>query len=537
MSDQLRSLRLVIASPGDVRQERDTVSRVVDEINQYGISVDYKLTIKVVRWETDAWPGFHPEGPQGLIDPVIDIENSDLVVGIFWKRFGTPTAEARSGTVHELQHAIDAWRRKGSPLVMIYFSQQPYTPQSKEETEQWGQVINFRDHFPEKGLWWGYETPEEFQKLLRMHLTNAIRAKFGNLGVLALETTTSQPGAAVSQVWPASEAPASEFLSRIPPLWNKRTIGRDDAIRDLLRDLSQPGLVALTGAAGCGKTRVAVEVANRARTLFSDGVLFVELAPLAPAGEKGSLVPSRIATLAGVREQATTPPTKVLAEYIAGKQFLLVLDNCEHLAGSCAEVAEYLLMNCANLRILATSRVLLRIAAEKPYPLGCLSVPGAGKLTTIDAIAQSEAVQMFVERAQLAAQFQAGCLQRRSGCRTARALDGLPLAIELAAARLGVKSVQEMSLHSQDLLKSLGESRAGDFRSWSTLTAALKWSYDLLPAAEASFMRRLAVFAGGWSEAAAAAVTSSPGERDAVAGYLQNLVDHSLVASRETGGP
>src|SRR5215471_13738938 len=143
MAQNTKILRVVVASPGDVEAERSTVPKILEELN-HGIADDRGLRLEAIRWETDTYPGFNPEGPQGLIDPILSIESADIVIGIFWKRFGTPVKGAKSGTEHELRLAYQAWERNRQPQVMVYFNQKPHTPQSKEETDQWGEVLEFR---------------------------------------------------------------------------------------------------------------------------------------------------------------------------------------------------------------------------------------------------------------------------------------------------------------------------------------------------------------------------------------------------------
>ena len=172
-----RTLKIVVASPGDVKAERESLEEVVSELNR-GIAEDRGLQLELGRWETDAYPGFHPEGPQGLIDPILKIENCDILIGIFWKRFGTPTGDVKSGTEHEFETAFKAWKAKGSPQVMAYFNQQASTPKTKAEADQWGLVLAFQESFPKEGLWWPYEGKDDFVKLVRNHLTNFIREKF-----------------------------------------------------------------------------------------------------------------------------------------------------------------------------------------------------------------------------------------------------------------------------------------------------------------------------------------------------------------------
>jgi len=168
-----RIFRIVVASPADVQSERDTLPSVIEEIR--GVAADRGLYLELSRWETDSHPGFHPEGPQGLIDPILKIADCDLLIGIFWKRFGTPTAAGKTGTEHEFNLAYEAWQEKGSPQIFVYFNEKESSPKSKAEIEQWGRVFDFKERFPKEGLWWPYKGKAQFEKLVRNHLTNYIR--------------------------------------------------------------------------------------------------------------------------------------------------------------------------------------------------------------------------------------------------------------------------------------------------------------------------------------------------------------------------
>ena len=171
---QVQILRIVVASPGDVQAERNALSTVVEELN-HGIARDRGVRLELARWETNAYPGFHPEGPQGLIDPILRIETCDILIGIFWKRFGTPVTDAQSGTEHEFRLGYEAWKRAGRPQIMVYFNQRAYTPKTSEETDQWGQVLDFQRNFPKEGLWWPYRGRVQFERLVRNHLTQFLR--------------------------------------------------------------------------------------------------------------------------------------------------------------------------------------------------------------------------------------------------------------------------------------------------------------------------------------------------------------------------
>lgn len=166
-------VRVVLVSPGDVAKERSAAKTVVDELNR-GVAAN---RLVLWRWETDARSGLHLQGPQGLIDDLMDITDADLVVGVFWKRFGTPTAEADSGTEHELRRAWAAWNARGRPEVMVYFCTRPYSPKTVAETTQWGRVLEFQRELPKQQLWWTYTKVRGFEALLREHLTKYLLAR------------------------------------------------------------------------------------------------------------------------------------------------------------------------------------------------------------------------------------------------------------------------------------------------------------------------------------------------------------------------
>lgn len=177
MDERVKVLRIVVASPDDVRAERNSVEDVAGDLNR-AVAKDRGLRLEVSRWETDAYPGFHADGAQGLVDHVLRIEDCDVLVGIFWKRFGKPVGDAKSGTEHEFRTAYEAWKRNKRPEIMVYFNQEPYKPKSSQETAQWGLVLDFQKSFPEEGLWWPYNGAENFRELLRSHLQNFLCRNF-----------------------------------------------------------------------------------------------------------------------------------------------------------------------------------------------------------------------------------------------------------------------------------------------------------------------------------------------------------------------
>ncbi|MBZ5582811.1 MAG: SpoIIE family protein phosphatase [Acidobacteriia bacterium] len=251
MDDRPRILRVIVASPGDVEAERELVPVIADELNR-SVAADRGLRLEVVRWETDSFPGFDPGGPQGLIDKALNIAGSDILIGIFWKRFGTPVPGAQSGTEHEFRLAYDAWKRQGRPQVMMYFNDRPYKPKSKEEAYQWGAVLEFQKEFPKEGMWWSYKGPASLERLLRRHLENYLRAAF------PLATESGKPAAAPEPPLPA----ASDYFavqSRIIDAQSRMFVGRADALSAFDRFLASHagGYFLVKGAPGQGKTALA----------------------------------------------------------------------------------------------------------------------------------------------------------------------------------------------------------------------------------------------------------------------------------------
>jgi len=171
-------LRLVLSSPGDVAAERDAMAKVIDELN-HGVAKDRQLHLELIRWETDAAPDVHPDGPQGVIDAALDIQNAEIVVGIFWKRFGTPTKNAASGTEHEIRAALKNFHAAGKPRVKIYFKKDAARElKTADDHEQYSRVLRFRDEFAPQGLYWEFQDPPEFESLVRRHLTQHLLDHF-----------------------------------------------------------------------------------------------------------------------------------------------------------------------------------------------------------------------------------------------------------------------------------------------------------------------------------------------------------------------
>jgi hypothetical protein len=173
---QERILHVVVASPSDVQNEREDLEEVINELNE-GVAAILKLRLVLHRWETDVSPGFHAKGPQGWIDSILRIEDSDILIGIFWKRFGTPVQDANSGTEHEFNIAYNAWKKHGRPQIMMYFNTAEYAlgTLTLAEIEQLKSVVQFKHNFPPEGLFWSYKGHAEFAQLVRRHLIKHLR--------------------------------------------------------------------------------------------------------------------------------------------------------------------------------------------------------------------------------------------------------------------------------------------------------------------------------------------------------------------------
>jgi predicted ATPase/tRNA A-37 threonylcarbamoyl transferase component Bud32 len=318
-----------------------------------------------------------------------------------------------------------------------------------------------------------------------------------------------------------------------PPAQLTSFIGREREIAAVQQLVSLPGtrLVTLTGAGGSGKTRLALEVASRLRAAgqYPDGVAWVELAPLS----NPELVPHHVADALGVRRDGIRAAGDALLEALREWEGLLVLDNCEHLVEACARLAEALLRGCPRLRILATSREALGLAGERAWLVPALALPAvaAGKPVTRAAAAESEAIRLFVERTQaVRPSFELRDDNVAPIAHICRRLDGLPLAIELAAARARVLDPQQIAARLDDVFGLLtAGGRTADPRQ-RTLRGTIEWSHALLTEPERILFRRLAVFAGGFTlDAAEAIAAAAPIAAADVLDLLSGLVDKSLV--------
>jgi predicted ATPase/DNA-binding winged helix-turn-helix (wHTH) protein len=304
-------------------------------------------------------------------------------------------------------------------------------------------------------------------------------------------------------------------------------IGRERELVEIKRLLPGKRLVTIVGVGGIGKTRLALQVAAEAVDAYRDGVWLVELGSISDP----SLVPTSVAQVVGVREVPGTDLTDSLCVQLSARQLLLILDNCEHVLEACATLVNAVLPGVADVTIIATSREPLRTAGEQIYPMQPLSLPGSS--TDAESVGRSEAVQLFVERAQRQLpDFALTAAQAPAVAELCIHLDGIPLALELAAARLRSLSIEQINARLNDRFKLLTSGTRTALPRQQTLRATLDWSYDLLTDGERAVLRRLAVFAGGFTlEAAASVAADCATDEFAVIDLLSRLVSRSLVVA------
>ena len=340
------------------------------------------------------------------------------------------------------------------------------------------------------------------------------------------------------------EPPAAKSLQSAGnnlPLQLTSFIGREAEIAEIQDLLTTTRLLTLTGAGGCGKTRLALEVASDLVDEYTNGAWFVELASLSDP----DLVPQEVASTLDVLEQAGRSFMESLSNYLRAKEILLVLDNCEHLIEACATLSQGLLQVGPNLRILATSREPLGITGETTWEVPPLSVPDSSLLPSLQTsdLTKYEALRLFTDRAAIILPtFEMTDRIAPTVARICYRLDGIPLAIELAAARVKTLSADQLVERLDDRFGLLtGGSRTALPRQ-QTLRATVDWSHELLSAAERTLFRRLSVFAGGFTLRGAEAVCNGAGDPSAASGQaleidvldgITSLMDKSLLRGEE----
>lgn len=309
-------------------------------------------------------------------------------------------------------------------------------------------------------------------------------------------------------------------------------IGREQELEEITKLLSTSRLVTLTGSGGVGKTRLAIQAANKLVDTFRDGVFWVALADLSYE----NLVPQAIAESLNVREVSSEPLIQTLKSYLKSRDLLLVIDNCEHLIKACAQYIEQLLTACPTLKILATSIEVLGLFNETIWQVPSLPLPEIHPSLSIKELQDFACIQLFCERARnVKSSFILNERNASSVAQICRSLDGIPLAIELAAARAKVLSAEEIAARLDDRFSLLTAGSRTAIPRHQTLRATIDWSYDLLAEPERILLRRLSVFAGGFTLEAAEAVGAFEElkEKD-VLDLVGRLVDKSLIVVEST---
>jgi len=310
------------------------------------------------------------------------------------------------------------------------------------------------------------------------------------------------------------------------PLQLTSFVGREREIAELRNILEKAKLVTLTGSGGCGKTRLALEAASQFTESYQDGTWLVDLTSITDP----NLVVWVITSTLGISTSHDADPLLALTNYLRTKQILLILDNCEQIVAAVAHLVEEILRTCPHIRILVTSREILHVTGEVPFRIPSLSLPVKSLSGSAEAL-RSEAVRLFVERAQTVLPQFALTDQAASAVSTiCHLVDGLPLGIELAAAKISVLSVEQIARRLSESFQLLGKGRDA-LPHHQTLEATIQWSYDLLPEAERVLLQRLSVFSGGWTLEAAEAVTCDDDliRREKVLDLLSQLINKSLV--------
>jgi len=353
------------------------------------------------------------------------------------------------------------------------------------------------------------------------------------LGTEAIATIPGRGYRFALELSTAGEPPAPEARTHNLPHPPTSFIGHEDDLAEYVELLGQVRLLTLTGIGGCGKTRLAIKLAERVLPSFPDGVWFLDLAPLSDAER----LPLTVITTLGIHKRADQPHVETLCRHLASRQLLLVLDNCEHLVAASAALAQSLLSAAPGVRVLATSREGLNVPGERTVTVRSLALPAIGSEHDIPRLESCETVRLFVERARLAvSKFSLDAKTAPAVAEICRRLDGIPLAIELAAARVKVLSVEEIRARLDDRFRLLTGGRTTALARQQTLLAAIEWSYDHLAPDEQQLLRLLSVCAGGWTLAGAMRVIGDHADEYEVLDLLTRLLDRSLVTIERTEG-
>lgn len=330
------------------------------------------------------------------------------------------------------------------------------------------------------------------------------------------------------------EFPPLRTLDNLPnnlPTQLTSFVGRAKELTDVKGLLNNARMLTLLGPGGTGKTRLSIQAASEMLDQYPDGVWFVELAPILDP----MLVPRTTAVAIGLRSEPQRPVIDMLCDYLRGKKILIVLDNCEHLVDACAKMADRILHAALDTRILASSREALGIGGEVTYRVPSLELPDLYNLPPVELLSQYEAVKLFIDRAMSAVPtFTVTNSNALAVAQVCHHLDGIPLAIELAAAKVRVLSVEQIAKRLDDRFRLLTGSSHTVLERHQTLRAEIDWSYNLLSNAEQIISQRLSVFLGGWTlEAAEFVCAGEDIKTEDILSLMEQLVNKSLVITEE----
>jgi len=330
------------------------------------------------------------------------------------------------------------------------------------------------------------------------------------------------------------EFPPLRTLDNLPnnlPIQLTSFVGREKELTEVKQLLQNARILTLIGSGGTGKTRLSIQAASEVLDQYPDGVWFVELAPILDP----LLVPRTTAIALGLRDEPQRPVVDMLCDYLHEKQMLIILDNCEHLVDACARLADRILHAAPNTRIFASSREALGIGGEVTYRVPSLGLPDLSHLPPVESLSQYEAVKLFIDRATSAVPtFTMTNDNAPALAQVCHHLDGIPLAIELAAAKIRVLSVEQIAKRLDDRFRLLTGGSRTVLERHQTLRAAIDWSYNLLSTVEQVLFQRLSIFVGGWTlEAAESVCADGLIKSEDVLNLMEQLIHKSLVIKGE----
>ena len=483
-------VRVFISSTlGELAEERVAARRAIA-----------RLHLVPVWYESGARP--HP--PRSMYRAYLD--QSQVFVGIYWQRYGWVAPGM------DISGLEDEYRLAAGKPMLLYLK--------RPAPDQEPRLAEMIDDIREAGLvsYRTFATPRELERLLAEDLAVLLSESFFQIADPDLPQTVPAP------------RPRDGDAGNLP-LQVSSFIGRGPELARTAAALGEARVVTLTGVGGVGKTRLALQVAGQVAPRFADGVWLAELAPVRDAAG----VDDAVALVFSVTARAGQSTRQALVEFLRSKELLLVLDNCEHLLAGAASLAEVLERSCRQLAILATSREGLGIEGERLVPVPSLATPGVE--ADLETIVDAEAVRLFTDRAAaVKPDFTVTDENAAAVAAVCRRLDGVALAIELAAARVPAMTPAELARRLDRSFAVLAGARRGAVERHQTLRAVIDWSYQLLAPPEQALLSRLSVFSGGCTlEAAEAVCGVESTDPDAVFGLLAALVARSLVVAEEHG--